>query len=288
MRKFVREWMEENGAVHAAFQRLESWARPTEENTKLRLLKIIEKSKGAQGPFTLQFAIDRQKRKIQWVSVHIPLFAFSTIGIQLIVGALIFQNRHLLYFMLVVTLCLVIIFRSLCLNLYQESCRMICHAADSLWKERWHLAASEKVMIGALTEIKAPVEAPNLSLVEESELQDDEGDIPRPGKGTIPMYLLGELIKYECGRPSIFSGDLHETVLLFSDLSGRRPKNILGKAKYYRSRKSIRLDSENARTTHRKYLEKWMHHYQAIGDDISTQKAEELLVLIGNTSGPKN
>jgi hypothetical protein len=66
MKKFVREWIEGSGAMQTRIRTLTNWAYPTEEQTKLQLLKVIEKKPGAYGPHTLQYAIDRRKREIQW------------------------------------------------------------------------------------------------------------------------------------------------------------------------------------------------------------------------------
>ncbi len=97
-----------------------------------------------------------------------------------------------------------------------------------------------------------------------------------PGKGSIPTVLLHELIKKEAQRPNVFSGDMHQTLLYYSIILNCQRKNILNKARHYQSRKSIVLHSENARTTHIKYLETLFQYYRATGEDVLLASAESL------------
>ena len=287
MKKFASDWIEGKGTIQAVIRTLTLWACPNEEHTKLQLLKAIDKQNCTHGHYTLQFAIDRRKKKIQWVFVYLPLFAFSTLGMLLMAGGLFSQNLRILQFSLAVTLCLIFIFRSLWFSHYLECYRMICHAADAIWKDRLEHAVAEKVNTAPLSPVNAQVEKMDIRQIEKDRTDEVEGALPGPGKGSILLFLLKELIKKESGQPNIFSGDLHETILLYADLSGCRPKNILSKTKYYKSRKSLILGTENARTTHRKYLEKLLRHYKAIGDNVLYKGAEDLLAYVVNNSGQK-
>jgi hypothetical protein len=287
MKKIASDWIEGTGNIQALIRTLMLWACPTEEHTKGQLVKVIAKKTGTYGPYTLQFAIDRRKRKIQWFFVYLPLLAFSVPGMLLMTGALISQNLRLFYLALAAILSFVFIFRILFSIQYQEFYRMICYAADALWEERLDNAGAEKVIVGPYSEVKPHLGFLPHHQVEKTEPEEVEGDLPNPGKGAIPLFLLNELIKQEAKRPNIFSGEIHETILLHADISGCRLKNILNKTKYYKSRRFITLDTENSRTTHRKYLDKLLHHYNAIGDDVLSKGAEDLLIYLENNSGPK-
>src|SRR5690349_17894362 len=107
MKKFVRDWIEGNGVMQTKIRTLTNWACHTEEQTKLQLLKVIEKKPGAYGPHTLQYAIDRRKREIQWGFLYLPLLAFSIPGLLLMVGAIISQNHRLFYLTMAVIISLV-------------------------------------------------------------------------------------------------------------------------------------------------------------------------------------
>jgi hypothetical protein len=287
MKKFVREWVEGKGDMQTGIRKLTNWAYPTEEQTKLQLLKVIEKKPGAYGPHTLQYAIDRRKREIQWDFLYLPFLALSTPDILLLVGALFSQNHRLIYLTLAVITSLVFVFRSLCSLQYLEFYRITCAAADAIWKERFGNPVLATVSVLPPSESKKQAEQLDFPPMEKSDPEVDEDALPQPGKGAIPLFLLHELIKREAHRPNICSGDIHETVLLHADLSGRRPKNILSRLKNYKSRRSIILATENSRTTHRQYLEKLRQHYLAIGDVELAKGAEDLLLFIQNNSGAK-
>jgi len=287
MKKFVSEWIEGNGAMQTWIRTLTNWASPTEEQTKLQLLKVIERRPGAYGPHSLQYAIDRRKREIQWDFLYLPLLAFSIPGMLLMVGALISQNHRLFYLTLAAIISLVFVFRNLCSLQYLEFHRITCSAADAIWKERFGNSVPGKPTLLPPSETRTQVGQLDLRPIEEADLEDDEDPLSHPGKGAIPLFLLNEQLKKEVGRPNIYNGNIQETVLLHVDLSGCRAKNILNKAKYYRSRKSIPLGTENARTTHRKYLEKLLRHYKAIGDAELSKGAEDLLLYVDSQPRPK-
>ena len=287
MKKFVRDWIEGNGVMQTKIRTLTNWACPTEEQTKLQLLKVIERRPGAYGPHTLQYAIDRRKREIQWGFLYLPILAFSIPGLLLLIGALISQNHRLFYLTMAVIISLVFVFRSFCSTQYLEFYRITCSAADAIWKERLGNSVHAKPPLLPPSEIKTQVGQLDLPPVGDADSEDDEDALSHPGKGAIPLLLLNELIKKEAGRPNIYNGNIQETVLLHVDLSGCRAKNILSKAKYYRSRKFVPLGTENARTTHRKYLEKLLRHYQAIGDTELSKWAEDLLVYVDSQPRPK-
>jgi len=106
-------------------------------------------------------------------------------------------------------------------------------------------------------------------------------DIPETThKGTINLILLAELIKKECGRPNIYTGDIHNTAAYYARVTGCNPKNIVDKTKYYRSREGIHVNTANIRSTHRKYLELLLTHYQEIVDDTLYRGAEDLQSFI--------
>ncbi|HVU96894.1 MAG TPA: hypothetical protein VHE34_16810 [Puia sp.] len=285
MRKFVSVWIEGNGTMQAVIRTLMFWAQPKQEHTKLQLLKAVEKGNDELGPYTLQYAIDRRKKMAQWIFLHIPLVAFSALAMLLMAGALSSQNQKIILFNLANILCYVFLFRLLFFSLYLESYRIICHAADAIWKERSEILEAQKVNMTPQPDAKAQFDQLDAQRVESFDPDEVKGDLPHPGKGVIPLFLLNELIKQEIGRPNIYSGNIHETILLHSDMSGCRPKNILSKVNYYKSRKSIILGTENARTTHRKYMEKLQHHYEAIGDADMAKAAAHLLCYLGNNLG---
>jgi len=103
-----------------------------------------------------------------------------------------------------------------------------------------------------------------------------------PRKSNIILFLLHELVKKECGRPNIHRGTLMETVRFFSESSGCQLKNIITKARLYRTRNTIKLSSENARATHFRYLTTLQDHYKAVGDMELYKQNENLLAFITN------
>ena len=109
-----------------------------------------------------------------------------------------------------------------------------------------------------------------------------------PGKGAISLFLLDELIKKESGRPNIHNGDIHKTIHYFSYISGCRPKNIQNKIKNYLTRRSIDLATPNTMSTHRKYLEMLLEHYEEIGDDALYKQAEDLQSFIEKSPARKS
>jgi hypothetical protein len=259
MKGHASTWIEGNGTVRTVFRTMALWAYLSEERAKLQLVKVIERKGDVTGPFTLQYAIDRRKKEIQWISLYLPLFTLSVISILLIAGGLSSQNPRNLYISLAVVLYLIFLFRTTWFGLYLDACRFLHGAGDALWKERLGDSVAEKA---------EPTTQPGLKIPEISCLPEEaKGDSAPPGRGAISLFLLDALVKKDSGRPNIYNGDLHKTTAYFSYISGCQPKNILSKVKNYRTRESIDLSTPNARSTHRKYLEILIQHYDEIGDD---------------------
>jgi len=315
----MRAWFEVKGTVRIAIRTLALWEYYTEEQARQQLVKVIERETDATGPYVLQHAIDRRKKEIQWISIYIPFFLLSVESVLLVTSALFSHNLRNLYFCIAVVPCLGIIFRTTWFRQYIESSRLIYRAADALVKEKLgkipvEIASTvssgvfdsaqpsqvtpiplsaistirELETVPPTAEIQAELQASAIPHAIPLEVEEDPITAAKPVKGSILLFLLEELIKQECKRPNIYSGEIHETVLLYSVISGCQPKNIISKIKYYKSRSSIALGSENARTTHLKYLEQLLHYFNAIGDDTLCKGVQNLHSFIGNLPLRKN
>lgn len=326
MNKKVNSWIEGDGTVRTVVRSFALWNYSTQDRCKVQLVKAIEKENALTGPFLVQHVVDRRKNEIQWISLYIPLFAFS-IPILLVLFAAflshIILNLYLGIGLMAVT---AVVFRMTCFSQYQEARRFIYQAGDCLLREtdvqevsRNPAVIAQSVSSGIPYVIENELvekdnstlerntaltgTSPNLNFsavqtacvrvlpldtqAEEESLVSGEA-LEITNKGCIKTILLHELVKKECGRPSIYSGDIHKSVQYYSHITGCQPKNILDKTKYYKNRESMNLTTPNARTTHKKYLELLLQHYAEIGDDKLYNQAEDLQSYIENATNRKN
>lgn len=318
MKRHANTWIEGDGTVRTVFRTIALWAYSSEEKAKRQLIKVMAPKNDQSGPYTLQFAIDRRKKEIQWISLYLPLLVLAIISVLLIAAGLFFRNPRNLYLSLGTVAYLGLFFRITWFTLYLDACRMLYKAGDALWKEGLGKGSSDTSefnesfgnntaevaeSMGTLSadapEALQRVEQPP---IQEIHLQAGKSEIPQsddsnpeelsstkhsPVKGVISVYLLDELIKRECGRPNIYSGDIHKSTNYFAYISGCRPKNILDKAKFYYNRESLNLRTPNARSTHRKYLEMLLAYYDEIGDNTLYKRAEDLQTFIEKTTDQK-
>ncbi len=70
MRKHASTWIEGDGTVRTVFRIMALWAYTSNEKAKLQLVRVIERKGDVPGPFILQYAIDRRKKEIQWISIY--------------------------------------------------------------------------------------------------------------------------------------------------------------------------------------------------------------------------
>lgn len=304
-------WIEGDGTVRTVFRTMALHAYSTEEKAKRQLMNVMVPKNDQSGPYTLQFAIDRRKKEIQWISLYLPLLVLVIVGVLLVAAGLFSRNPRNLYLSLGTVIFLGFFFRVTWFTLYLDACRFLFKAGDALLKEGLgegspdtsRFNESSGINAGAVPESMGRLSADRPEVpqrVQQPAIQEihrqaeksegPTGDDPDPEepsssnhslvKGTISIYLLDELIKRECGRPNIHSGDIHKSTKYFAYISGCRPKNILDKTKYYFSRESINLSTPNARSTHRKYLEMLLEYYDEIGDNTLYKRAEDLQSFI--------
>jgi hypothetical protein len=305
VKRHASTWIEGNGTVRTVFRTMALYAYSTEEKAKRQLMKVMVPKNDQSGPYTLQFAIDRRKREIQWISLYLPLLVLVIVGVLLVAAGLFSRNPRNLYLSLGTVIFLGFFFRVTWFTLYLDACRFLFKAGDALLKEglgegspdtsRFNEssginAAAVPESMGRLSadrpEVPHRVQQPAIQEIhrQAEKFESPKGGDPDPGepwgpnnspvKGAISIYLLDELIKRECGRPNIHSGEIHKSTKYFSFISGCRTKNILDKTKYYFNRESINLSTPNARSTHRKYLEMLLEYYDEIGDNTLYKRAE--------------
>ena len=313
MNKNANTWNEGNGTVRTVFRTLALWKYSTPETCKLQLLNAVEKENVLPGPYLLQYVIKRRVREIRWLSVYAPMVAFLIISLFIISSILSFPDGHHLYMGFGLLAGLGIAFRVTFYEQYLEAQKFLSFAGDTIRREIFQkehstdvppaqeqapvavTSGSDMVIEADLTPIEAPaitMEIKNPVIMEDvlldkeeplslvTEPESDEGVPGSSHKGTINLILLEELIKKECGRPNIYNGDIHNTIAFYARITGCNPKNIADKTKYYRTREAIRLETSNARSTHRKYLELLLTHYREISDDTLYNGAEDLQSFI--------
>jgi hypothetical protein len=194
MRKHASTWIEGNGTVRTVFRTMALWAYLSEERAKLQLVKVIERKNEKPGPFILQYAIDRRKKEIQWISLYLPLFALSILSVLLIAAGLSSQNQRNLNISLAVVLYLIFLFRTTWFGLYLDACRFLHDAGDTLLKERLGDRVAEKA---------EPTTQPGIKSAEIFGLTDQAiADSTPSGKGAISLFLLDALVKKDSGRPN--------------------------------------------------------------------------------------
>jgi hypothetical protein len=314
MSKNVNTWIEGNGTVRTVFRKLALYEYGTRDLSKLQLIRAVEKENQPLSTLTVQYAIDRRKKEIQWISLYIPLLAFSVLLLVAFGAVMTTRNQTHLYGGIGLMIALSFIYRTTFYSQYVEACRHIYFAGTDLEREAtmpticassdpWSIPIlappAEKQELEVAEMESAVQEQPQLAAEDQPTLTDysveilpaalevhlpptcdptdsQSEEVGAPGKGAIPTFLLDELIRKECNRPNIYRGDLSKTIRLFAYLSGCNEKNILSKVKSYRSRKSIEFLTPNTKSTHRKYMENLLLHYEETGDDILYKQAEDL------------
>jgi hypothetical protein len=274
--------------MSAVFRALALWEYSTEEQARQQLVKVIERGNHPPGPYILQYAINRRKQEIQWPFLYIPAIIHLLVSINLIMEGLLSQKPWTLSVSMAVVACLLFIFRFTWFSKSSEACRFLYLAGDALSDEKLGKTEIENQQTSQGPAVAIQHGQPNIHHGGEPDLEGTN-DAPRDlVKGALPTFFLHELVKKECRRPNIYDGDIHKTTLYCVQITGCRQKNILSKAKYYITRQSIDLSTPNARSTHRKYLETLLQHYNAIGDDDLYKQAENLQTFIESSSSRKN
>jgi|GEM_PF-4389279 len=316
MKRNANTWIEGEGTVRTVFRKLALSEYCTIDRSRQQLLSAVEKRDGDIGTFVLQYAIDRRKLEIQWISLYLPLLAFACSAIFLLRGAMISTSPLHVWVVSGLIFTFAIIYRQTFFAQYLDACRTLYFAGDNLLEkvatkqpssipiEAQRLpfgdvqpeppkSVSETVLTTEIKEVplitaeimQSETELLDIPGVVDELCQRKEGEIAEgPNKGSINTILLHELVKKEAGRPNIHSGDVHKAVLYYAQITGCKPKNILDKTKYYKKRDAIVLSTPNARTTHKKYLDILLQHYAEIGDDALYNTAEDLQSFIEKTA----
>ncbi|HVU57733.1 MAG TPA: hypothetical protein VHD83_21875 [Puia sp.] len=291
MNKKLCAWIEGDGTFRMLFRKLALWDFASADRCKVQLLIAIEKEKMMMSANGVQFAVERRKKEVQLLTHYLPLFVVFMTSLAYISLATIFHVFPHYYLGLVLSLSLIIVYKHTWFSQYVETCRYIYTAADSLLKElsvkEFPALPTVLPSVGSVTILEPAMVQPDLQKpflsanFEEVEQVDPMQDAETgPQKSNIILFLLDELIKKECNRPNIHSGTLKETIIFFSASSGCQAKNIITKAHTYRTRNAIKLSSENARTTHLRYINILLEHYKSVGDIEMYQQAENLLTFI--------
>ena len=297
MNKNVNTWIEGNGTVRTVFRNMALWEYASPERSKQQLLRAIEKEGAHPSAYLLQYAIDKRKSEIQWASLYLPVLAFVAPILFVFYVLLLSHLALYLYLGIALILALSLVFKVTYFSQYQEACRFIYVAADSLLQE------TEKEGMPKETKVRPEIDltdsvnfSPALSIGEG--IQQDLIAMPLPeaeaiispdipesaSKGSIAIVLLNELVHKECGRPNIYKGDTHKALAFYAHITGCQAKNLQGKLKYYKNREAINLSTANIRATHKKYLDILLDYYGETGDDILYNKAEDLQSFIENTA----
>ena len=319
MNKIVNTWIEEKGTVRTVFRKISLWKYASSESCRLQLMDAIEKGGIPISPYVMQYAIEKRKVEVQWISVFLPLIPFVSAVLFFFYGAM---NSHVvlhLYLCIILMVSLGLVYKITFFNQYLEAKKLIYYSGDALLREVSLTEAPDKIGTIPPSDFAAfPIETKDVQIRDGlplllnkvietalpainiethngnsfAMLEAETGSIKTAvvsetaGKGCINTLLLHELIKKECGRPNIYRGDIHKSVEYYSHITGCKAKNILDKKKLYEKRDAIDLKTPNARTTHLKYLELLLGYYLEIGDDILYNKAEDLQSFI-EISGQK-
>jgi len=293
MNKKLCAWIEGDGTFRTLFRKLALWDFASADRCKGQILIAIEKEKMTMGAYSVQFVVEKRKKEVQLLTHYLPLFMVFVPALAYISLATIFHVFPHYYLGMALSFSLIIVYKHTWFSQYVETCRYIYKAADDLLKE---LSVKEAPALpavlppaGSITILESTIVQPH---VQESFFSASFEDVEQsetarsveigPRKSNIILFLLHELVKKECGRPNIHSGALMETVRFFSESSGCQLKNIITKARLYRTRNTIKLSSENARATHSRYLTTLQDHYKAVGDMELYKQSENLLAFITN------
>jgi hypothetical protein len=308
MNNNANTWIEGDGTVRTVLRKMALAEYCTIDRSRQQLLNAVGKDNEFLGTFLLQYAINRRKLEIQWISLYLPLLAFVCTAGFLLRGAIVSPSSLHVWVATGLIVSLAIIYRQTFFAQYLDGCRTLYLAGDDLAEKgnakqppSTPIEAETLPFVDASTETLKPaceavstmeVEQVSLTSAEimqsEAELLDTQGrDVEiaeGPNKGSINTILLHELVKKEAGRPNIHNGDVHKAVLYYAQITGCKPKNILDKTKYYKKRDAIVLNTPNARTTHKKYLDILLQYYAEIGDDALYNTAEDLQSFIERTA----
>lgn len=316
MNKNVNTWIEGDGTVRTVIRKMALSEYCTLDRSRQQLLSAVEKENEFPGTFLLQYAINRRKLEIQWISLYLPLLAFACSAIFLLRGAMISPSPLHVWVVTGLIVSLAIIYRQTFFAQYLDASKTLSLAGDDLAEKgnaklpsSMPIEAEAQPLVNVSSELLKPgfeagltTEKKQVSLTAagimqpEAELLDTSGVVDAlcletaveiiegPNKGSINTVLLHELVKKEAGRPNIHSGDIHKAVLYYAQITGCKPKNILDKTKYYKRRDAIVVNTPNARTTHKKYLDILLQYYTEIGDDALYNIAEDLQSFIEKTA----
>ena len=156
MNKNVYTWMEGNGTVRTVFRKLALWEYGSPEQCKLQIIHDIEKENVGPSPFALQHAVERRKREIRSISLHLPLLAFIS-PVFVFYGAMYSHNIVHLYAGIGLTIFLAGIYRITCFSQYQAACRLIYHAADHLLEDITVKEVPQPVETSGITNFVQPL-----------------------------------------------------------------------------------------------------------------------------------
>jgi len=97
-------------------------------------------------------------------------------------------------------------------------------------------------------------------------------------KGRVPLFLLDQLIRWECKKPSIH--DPGANIANSVRIPGCKPKNIISKYPDYWSREALIIKTGNSKSTHLKYLRILQEYYNKIDDLALYNQAKDLSSFI--------
>jgi hypothetical protein len=283
-----------------------------------KLMEIVN-SEYVPNRFFLDHAIERRKKEIRWVWLYLPFTIFAFTGIYFIYGALVWHVPKYVYLVFALMPTLAFIFRISFYREYLKQCdRLMLTVSELLAKTaEGGEAASEtpgtKVdvqEIAGMPESAGSFEPEKLTVLQDPTpvvqdtpvLQGDRipgkkyfGDELLPlfedagdnfKKGKIKIFLLDQLLRHECGRPSIHDRaafNIQDSVRI----PGCKYKNIISQLNEYQSREAIRLKTKNILSTHKKYLRILKKFYERSGDLVLRDRAKDLSSFLFSPKLPR-
>jgi hypothetical protein len=240
----VKPWSVRNGILQSAIKKVSFYNYLSPE---LCQRAILQKTGEQPERAVLLYETDRRETEIKAMLLYLPLIVILAVGSYFVSLGIISSNIKFLKACLLVTISLLFVYR-------------VTFFEDYLYSRKCLLYAKEKLL----------------------DLIQAKPAGTQTVKGVISVILLEALINKECRRPGLFNGDIKKNVEYYAFISSCNVKNLSDKVSTYIKRENITLESENARTTHLRYLTTLSDHFKAIGDQELHLKAEELKVYISH------
>ncbi len=289
MKEKMTNWLEKEKRLQQFIRYIFFYSYLTPEKCRLAILQSIESSGAEPETESIQLEIYRRTIYIKAAFVYAPITLILLFHLFLFGAALKNISSPVAAVSLLISSYLIIIYRVTFLEYYLSSFQSLRIAKNKMLASLGKPATSnEKVGIHQEKEGKSHGDlsfsispyGPQQARARESTEKEEAEEWAGVQKGTIATILLNELIKKECGRPCLFSGDIEKAADFHVFIAHCKKKNLLDKAKTYRRREAIRISSENSRSTHVKYLSVIADHFREIGDTELYKQAEDLRMFI--------